>query len=44
MKSLTRFEFRSYIVGSTVNEFIIIAFCYERAGLLDVDMVAILDI
>ena len=36
-KSLTRFEFRSCIVGSTANEFIIIAFCYERAGLVAVD-------
>ena len=36
MKSLTRFELRSCIVGSTANEFIIIAFCYERAGLVAV--------
>ena len=35
-KSLTRFEPRSCIVGSTANEFIIIAFCYERAGLVAV--------
>ena len=35
-KSLTRFELRSYIVGSTANEFIIMAFCYERAGLVAV--------
>ena len=35
-KSLTRFELRSCIVGSTANEFIIIAFCYERAGLVAV--------
>ena len=37
-KSLTRFEPRSCIVGSTANEFIIIAFCYESAGLVAVDM------
>ena len=37
-KSLTRFELRSCIVGSTANEFIIIAFCYERAGLVAVDL------
>ena len=30
------FELRSCIVGSTANEFIIIAFCYERAGLVAV--------
>ena len=36
MKSLTRFQLRSCIVGSTANEFIIIAFCYERAGLVAV--------
>ena len=35
-KSLTRFEPRSCIVGSTANEFIIIAFCFERAGLVAV--------
>ena len=35
-KSLTRFENRSCIVGSTANELIIIAFCYERAGLVAV--------
>ena len=35
-KSLTRFEPRSCIVGSTANEFIIIVFCYERAGLVAV--------
>ena len=35
--SLTRFELRSYIVvGSTANEFIIIAFCYESAELVAV--------
>ena len=33
-KSLTCFESRSWILGSTANEFIIIAFCYERAGLV----------
>ena len=38
-KSLTRFDLRSCIVGSTANEFIIIAFCYERAGLVAVNIV-----
>ena len=40
-KSLTRSELRSCIVGSTANEaneFIIIAFCYERAVLVAVLM------
>ena len=38
-KSLIRFELRGIcIVGSTANEFIIIAFCYERAGLVAVNV------